>query len=120
MELVTALESSDPELADEIKRRMFVFEDLVMLDPGALGKLLSQADPGDLALAVKRLPEELAGHLRNVMGEAKYASLKERSDGLGPVRVQDVDGARMRIIQVLKELEEAGEVLVGRQGEMIE
>jgi flagellar motor switch protein FliG len=99
---------------------MFVFEDLTLLDERTMQKLLEQCPLDDFALAIKQIDETVTRHIKSCIGEADYGSLIGRSAELGPVRQRDVDAARLRIIEVLKEMDQSGEVVVARPGEMVE
>jgi flagellar motor switch protein FliM len=119
-DVILAWEKLDPEYCEELKNRMFVFEDLTLLDERTMQKLLEQCPLDDFALAIKQIDETVTRHIKSCIGEADYGSLIGRSAELGPVRQRDVDAARLRIIEVLKEMDQSGEVVVARPGEMVE
>jgi len=108
------LEDSDPELADEVKRLMFVFEDVRILDDRAIQAVLGQSEKKDLALALKGVSEDVKEKLLKNMSKRAAASLQEDMDFMGPVRLKDVEDAQQRIVNVIRRLEEAGEIIVER------
>ena len=114
--LMEAIGSRDPELANQIKGLMFVFEDLTLLDGRAMQRLLRDIEGKELALALKAASEELKQHILKNMSERASAALQEEIEYLGPVKVKDVEAAHMRIIQAVRSLEEAGEIVVGGRG----
>lgn len=114
--LMDAISSRDPELANHIKGLMFVFEDLTLLDGRAMQRMLRDIEGKELALALKAASEELKQHILKNMSERAAAALQEEIEYLGPVKVKDVEAAHMRIIQAVRSLEEAGEIVVGGRG----
>ena len=116
--LMDALGARDPELANQIKGLMFVFEDLKLLDGRSMQRVLRDIDGKELALALKAASEELKQHIFSNMSERAAAALKEELEFLGPVKVRDVEAAHTRIIEVMRNLEDQGEILVrGRGGD---
>ena len=115
--LMDAIGARDPELASQIKGLMFVFEDLTLLDGRAMQRLLRDIEGKELALALKAASEELKQHILKNMSERAAAALQEEMEYLGPVKVKDVEAAHLRIIQAVRSLEEAGEIVVGGGGE---
>jgi flagellar motor switch protein FliG len=111
------LEDSDPELADEVKRLMFVFEDIKMLDDRAIQTVLGQADKKDLALALKSVGEEVKEKLMRNMSKRAASSLQEDMDFMGPVRLKDVEDAQQRVVNIIRRLEDSGEIIIERGGE---
>ena len=114
--LMEAIGARDPELANQIKGLMFVFEDLKLLDGRAMQRLLRDIEGKELALALKAASEELKQHILKNMSERAAAALQEEIEYLGPVKVKDVEAAHMRIIQAVRDLEEAGEIVVAGRG----
>jgi flagellar motor switch protein FliG len=114
--LMEAIGVRDPELANQIKGLMFVFEDLIHLDGRAMQRVLRDIEGKELALALKAASEELKQHILKNMSERAAAALQEEMEYLGPVKVKDVEAAHMRIIQAVRALEEAGEIVVGGRG----
>jgi flagellar motor switch protein FliG len=110
------LEDSDPELADEIKRLMFVFEDVKMLDDRSIQTVLGQTDKKDLAMALKGVSEEVRDKIMKNMSQRAAGSLQEDMDFMGPVRLKDVEDAQQRIVNVIRRLEDAGDIIIERGG----
>ncbi len=112
------LEMEDPELAEEIKKRMFLFEDIVGLDDRAVQRVLREIDLSrDLPIALKSVSDEVKEKVfRNVSSRAAD-TLKEDIQYLGPVRLKDVEEAQQRIVTVIRKLDEEGEILISRGGE---
>ncbi|NPV25920.1 MAG: flagellar motor switch protein FliG [Firmicutes bacterium] len=114
--IMEALEIQDPELAEEIKKLMFVFEDIVQLDDRAIQRILREIDSHDLALALKGSSEEVAAKINRNMSKRAQEILREEIDFMGPVRLRDVEEAQQRIVSVIRRLEEAGEIIIARGG----
>jgi flagellar motor switch protein FliG len=111
------LEDSDPELADEVKRLMFVFEDVKLLDDRAIQTVLGQADKKDLALALKGVSDDVRDKIMRNMSKRAAASLQEDMDFMGPVRLKDVEDAQQRVVNIIRRLEDSGEIIIERGGE---
>ncbi len=114
--LMDAIGSRDPELANQIKGLMFVFEDLKLLDGRAMQRVLRDVEGKELALALKAASEDLRQHILKNMSERAAAALQEEMEYLGPVKVKDVEAAHMRIIQTVRTLEEGGEIVLSGRG----
>lgn len=106
-----------PELADELKKNMFVFDDLVLLDDKAIQKLLKEVDGKVLALALKRASSDIFELVARNMSERARNILKEDLEAAGKVRVRDVDRAQSEVVLVVRRLEESGEISIGRDDE---
>jgi len=115
--IIEALEEEDPELAEEIKKRMFVFEDIVFLDDRAIQKVLREVDTQDLAKALKGVDAEVQEKIFRNMSKRASALLREDMDFMGPVRLRDVEEAQQKIVNIIRKLEEAGDIVVARAGE---
>ena len=115
--IMESLEDSEPELADEVKRLMFVFEDIKMLDDRAIQAVLGQTDKKDLALALKSVAEDVRMKCMKNMSQRAAQALTEEMDFMGPVRLKDVEDAQQRIVAVIRRLEESGEIIIDRGGE---
>lgn len=115
--IMEALEEESPELADEIKKRMFVFEDLVMLDDRSIQRVLRDVDMKDLALALKTASAEVSGLIFKNMSKRASEMLKEDMNMMGPVRLRDVEEAQQKIVNVVRQLEDSGEIIIARRGE---
>ncbi|WP_153123689.1 flagellar motor switch protein FliG [Peribacillus tepidiphilus] len=114
--ILDALEIQDPELAEEIKKRMFVFEDIVTLDGRAIQRVIRDSDNEDLKLALKVASEEVKEIVFKNMSKRMVETFKEEMEYLGPVRLRDVEEAQSRIVAVIRRLEESGEIVVARGG----
>jgi flagellar motor switch protein FliG len=114
--LLEAIDKKSGEIATQVKNLMFVFEDLKLLDGKALQRLLREIDGKELALALKAASEELKQHIFGNMSERAASALKEELEFMGPVKVRDVEAAHTRIIEVMRSLEEQGEILISGRG----
>jgi flagellar motor switch protein FliG len=114
--ILDALEIQDPELAEAIKKRMFVFEDIVLLDNRSIQRVIRDCENEDLMLALKVASEEVKNVLFNNMSKRMAESFKEEMEFMGPVRLRDVEEAQTRIVGVIRRLEEAGEIIIARGG----
>jgi flagellar motor switch protein FliG len=114
--ILDALEFQDPELAEEIKKRMFVFEDIVTLDNRAIQRVIREVDNNDLMLALKVASDEVKEVVFRNMSTRMAETFKEEMEYMGPVRLRDVEEAQSRIVAVIRRLEEAGEIVIARGG----
>jgi len=115
--ILEELETNDPELADEIRKLMFVFEDIIKLHDVAIQRVLREVDQKDLAKAMRGSNEEVAARIYKNMSKRAADMLREEIQFMGPVRLRDVEEAQQRIVQVIRRLDEAGEIIVARGGE---
>jgi flagellar motor switch protein FliG len=116
--ILESLEEESPELVEEIRRLMFVFEDIMLVDDRGVQQVLKEIDTGDLALALKTASDELKEKIFRNMSERASALLKEEMEYMGPVRLSEVENAQQKIADVVRRLEEAGELIIqGRGGE---
>jgi flagellar motor switch protein FliG len=111
------LEENDPELAEEIKKRLFVFADIIRLDDRSLQRVLREVDMKELGLALKGATEELRAKFFKNMSKRAAEMLQEDMDYMGPVRVKDVEESQQKVVNVVRALEEAGEIVVASGGE---
>jgi flagellar motor switch protein FliG len=116
-QIIESLEDEDPELAEEIKKRMFVFEDIVMLDDKAIQKVMREIDGQELAKALKSVDQEVQDKIFRNMSKRAASMLKEDMEFMGPVRLKDVEEAQQKIVSIIRRLEDAGEIVVARAGE---
>jgi flagellar motor switch protein FliG len=116
-QIIEALEDEDPELAEEIKKRMFVFEDIVMLDDRAIQKVLREVDSQELAKALKSVDTEVQDKIFRNMSKRAAGMLKEDMEYMGPIRLKDVEEAQQKIVSIIRHLEDTGEIVVARSGE---
>ncbi|MED3719378.1 flagellar motor switch protein FliG [Geobacillus stearothermophilus] len=114
--ILEALEIQDPELAEEIKKRMFVFEDIVTLDNRAIQRVIREVDNNDLMLALKVASDEVKEIVFRNMSTRMAETFKEEMEYIGPVRLRDVEEAQSRIVAIIRRLEEAGEIVIARGG----
>ena len=114
--IIEAMEEQDPELAEEIKKRLFMFDDIIGLDDRSLQRVLREVDLKDLGLALKGASEELRVKFFRNMSKRAADMLKEDMDYMGPVKVRMVEEAQQKIVNVIRALEEAGEIVIARGG----
>jgi flagellar motor switch protein FliM len=114
--VVDSLEKKDAELAEQIKRRMFVFEDIVLLDKKDVEKVLKKADMDVLLRAMKAAPEEVVTFILGCVPGEDVEKLKLRLRDLGPVRLHEVERAQQKVVGLIREMEETGEIVVARSG----
>ncbi|MFS8639141.1 MAG: flagellar motor switch protein FliG [Gemmatimonadota bacterium] len=112
-DLLEGIARQDPELCEEIKSLMFVFEDIVRLDDRALQRVLQSVDARELALALKAASDEVKSRIRSVMSQRAATALQEEMELLGPVRLRDVEEAQATIVKTIRALEESGEIVIG-------
>jgi len=111
------LDRDDPPLAEEIRKRLFVFEDVIMLDDGAIQRVIREVDSKELALALKGAGAEVSQRIYKNMSKRAAEMLKEDLEFMGPIRLRDVEEAQARIVAVIRKLDEAGEIVIARGGE---
>jgi len=114
--IMESLEVQDPELAEEIKKLMFVFEDIVMIDDRSVQRVLREVESQDMALALKGASNEVSQKVYNNMSSRAADMLREDIEFMGPVRLRDVEEAQQRIVNIIRRLEDAGEIVVARGG----
>jgi len=115
--IIETLEQDDPELAEEIRNRLFVFEDINILDDTAIRRVLREVDMKDLAKALKGASDELMNRILRNMSKRAGEMLQEEMEFLGPVRLREVEEAQQNIVQIIRRLDEAGEIIISRGGE---
>ena len=114
--ILDALEIQDPELAEEIKKRMFVFEDIVNVDNRSIQRIIRDIENADLQLALKVASEEVREMIFKNMSNRMSETFREEMEYMGPVRLRDVEEAQTRIVATIRRLEEAGEIIIARGG----
>ena len=114
--ILETLEAQDPELVEEIKRLMFVFEDIINIDNKSIQRILREVDSTDIALSLKGTSEEVSQKIFSNMSSRASATLKEDIEFMGPVRLRDVEEAQQRIVNTIRRLEEQGEIVIVRSG----
>jgi flagellar motor switch protein FliG len=117
--IVESLAKSDPRLADEIRKRMFVFEDITVLDRQTVAKVLKEVVEDDLLLAVKATSEDVHSFVWDCVPRAEVEGLKTRMEKLGRTRLRDVEAAQQRIVGVIRRMEEEGSIIVARPEETV-
>jgi len=111
------LEEDNPELADDIKRLMFVFDDVMLLDDRSIQMVMRDVDQKDIVLALKGATEQVKGKiLKNMSARARQMVLEDM-EVMGPVRLKTTEEAQQKIVNVIRRLEETGEIVVARGGE---
>ncbi|APM38540.1 flagellar motor switch protein FliG [Clostridium kluyveri] len=115
--ITEGLEKQDAELAEKIKESMFVFEDIITLDDVSIQRVLREVDTKELSLALKGCSEEVSETIFRNQSKRAAAALKEDIEFLGPVRLMDVEKAQQRIVNIIRRLDEAGEIVLARGGE---
>ena len=111
------LSSRDPALVDEIKKKMFVFEDILGLDSMSIQRFIRDVETKDLAVAIKGSNAEVAAILYANMPQRMQESIQQEIEYLHNVRMRDVDEAQQRIVGIIRHLEEEGELVIGKSGE---
>lgn len=111
------VEEKDPELAEEIRKLMFVFEDLVYVDDRGIQGLLKEVDQNKMVIALKTAPEEIRAKLFKNMSNRAATLLQEDLDALGPTKLSDVEKAQSEIVQKCKDLESQGKAFISRGGD---
>jgi flagellar motor switch protein FliG len=114
--ILTELELDNPKLVEEIKKRMFVFEDIVYLDPRSIQRVLREIEDQDLTYSLKAASDEVKNVLYRNMSTRRAEALREEIDFMGPVKLKDVEDAQARIVTMIRSLEEKGEIIVSRGG----
>ncbi len=112
--LLEALEETDAELVEEIRKRMFIFEDIVKLSNQAVQRVLKEIDNRDLAVALKGATNEVAKIIYDNISKRLQEMLKEDIEYMGPVRVRDVEEAQQKIVNVIRQLDDSGEIIISR------
>ena len=114
--IMEILEMDEPELADEIRKKMFVFEDILLLDSRAIQRVLRDVDNADLAIALKSANEEVQNAIFDNLSKRLAAMIKEDMEFMGPVRMKDVEEAQQKIVNIIRALEDSNEIVISRGG----
>ena len=114
--IMETLEIEEPELADEIRKKMFVFEDILLLDDRAIQRVLRDVDNNDLAIALKNANDQVQGAIFNNLSKRLAVMIKEDMEFMGPVRMKHVEEAQQKIVNIIRKLEDAGEIVISRGG----
>ena len=114
--IMESLEIEEPELADEIRKKMFVFEYILLLDDRAIQRVLRDVDNADLGVALKAANEEVQNVIFKNLSKRLAAMIKEDMEFMGPVRMKDVEEAQQKVVSVIRKLEDSGEIVISRGG----
>ena len=114
--IIESLEVDSPELAEEIKQLMFVFEDIIMLDDRSLQLVLREVDTKDLSLAMKATSDEVAEKIYKNMSKRAADMLREEISYMGPVKIRDVEEAQTKVVNVIRTMEDKGQIVIVRGG----
>ena len=106
----------DPELADEIRKKMFVFEDILLLDDRSMQRVLRDVENSELSLSLKGANEEVQNKVFHNLSQRLAEMIKEDMEFMGPVRMKDVEDAQQKIVNNIRKLEDAGEIVISRGG----
>lgn len=115
--ILESLEEDDPELAEDIRRQLFVFEDITQLSDPDVQSVLREVDQEELTLALKAVEEDVKEKVFSNMSQRASSMVREELEYMGPVRVSDVEEAQQEIVNVIRRLEEEGQIVVVRGGE---
>lgn len=115
--VLEGLEREDPALAEEVKRRMLVFEDIIMLPDNFIQRVLREVNSKDLAMAMRGAGEEVNTRIYKNLSKRAAEMLKEEIEFMGPVRLREVEQAQQKIVNILRKLDESGEIIISRGGE---
>ena len=114
--IMETLEVEEPELADEIRKKMFVFEDILLLDDRAIQRVLRDVENSDLAIALKGANDEVKGAILKNLSKRLAAMIEEDMEFMGPVRMKDVEEAQQKIVGIIRKLEDSAEIVISRGG----
>ncbi len=114
--IMETLEIEEPELADEIRKKMFVFEDILLLDDRAIQRVLRDVDNNDLGVALKAANEDVQNVIFKNMSKRLATMIKEDMEYMGPVRMKDVEEAQQKIVGIIRKLEDSAEIVISRGG----
>ena len=114
--IMESLEIEQPELADEIRKKMFVFEAILILDDRAIQRVLRDVDNNDLGIALKGANEEVQNVIFKNLSKRLSAMIKEDMEFMGPVRMKDVEEAQQKIVGIIRKLEDSAEIVISRGG----
>ena len=114
--IIETLEIEEPELADEIRRKMFVFEDILSLDDKSIQRVLREVDNNEIAMALKGSTEEVQTVIFNNLSKRLAVMIREDMEFMGPVRLKDVEEAQQKIVNIIRKLEDSAEIIISRGG----
>ncbi len=114
--IMETLEIEEPELADEIRRKMFVFEDILSLDDKSIQRVLREVDNNELAVALKGSVEAVQTVIFNNLSKRLATMIREDMEYMGPIRMKDVEEAQQKIVNIIRKLEDSSEIIISRGG----
>ena len=114
--IMESLEIEEPELADEIRKQMFVFEDILLLDDRAIQRVLRDVDNNDLEIALKGSNDEVKNVVLKNLSKRLASMIEEDIEFMGPVRMKDVEEAQQKIVAIIRKLEDNAEIVISRGG----
>jgi flagellar motor switch protein FliG len=112
--ILESLTENSPEIAEEVKKMMFVFEDITTLDDASIQKVLREIEIKELGLALKGVGEDVQTRIFKNMSERAANMLREDMEFMGPVRLRSVEEAQQKVVTVIRRLEESGEIIIAR------
>ena len=115
--ILEELEKEDAELAEEIRQQMFIFEDIISLDDASIQRVIRDVETSDLALALKGSSEEVQERVLRNLSKRAGTMLREEMDYMGPVRLSEVEDSQQKIVAIIRQLDEAGEIIISRGGD---
>ena len=110
--ILSTIEESNPDLAEQIRELMFTFEDLALIDSKQMQTVLKDVDKADLAMALKTATDSIKELILSSMSTRAAEMLNDDLENMGPVKVSDVEGAQQKIIKIVKKLEEEGKLII--------
>ena len=114
--IMETLDIEEPELADEIRHKMFVFEDILTLDNRSIQRVLREVDNNELAIALKAANEDVQNIIFENLSSRLATMIKEDMEFMGPVRMKDVEEAQQKIVNIIRKLEDSGDIVISRGG----
>ncbi len=114
--IMETLEIEDADLAEEIRKKMFVFEDILSLDDRSIQRVLREVDNNDLGIALKGSAEEVQNVIFNNLSKRLGTMIREEMEYMGPVRLKDVEESQQKIVNIIRKLEDSGEIVISRGG----
>jgi flagellar motor switch protein FliG len=114
--IMEGVETEDPDLVEEIRRLMFVFDDIKLVDDKGIQRMLKEIENDELCLALKMASPELSEKILGNMSSRASEMIKDDMEFMGPVRVSDVEAAQQRIVDAVRRLEDSGEIVIAGRG----
>ena len=114
--IMETLDIEEPELADEIRHKMFVFEDILSLDNRSIQRVLREVDNNELAIALKAANEDVQNIIFENLSSRLATMIREDMEFMGPVRMKDVEEAQQKIVNIIRKLEDTGDIVISRGG----